>query len=129
MSDVSLQGSFGQDGAPIVESGNNNNWDYVKFADGTFIAHKAITGLGPISTSTGSGFFSAVLNIGNWPFTPITTPRVTCYSGDAGGSAHAWPVGVVAPSSLSAGSVRLARFLTSPDTSFFLQVHAIGLWK
>lgn len=40
MSDVTLQGEFGQGGAPIVESGSNANGEYVKYADGTMMCYK-----------------------------------------------------------------------------------------
>lgn len=58
MSDVTLQGEFGQGGAPIVESGSNANGEYIKYADGTMICTRTNSFSSSASTSYGSLFRS-----------------------------------------------------------------------
>lgn len=112
----------------IIESGTSNDWDYTKFADGTFIASKALTGLGPVTTPSGSGYFGQIESIGVWPFTVTGTPRINCYTGTTNGVATAMISGVAGPSPSNPGTVRLARFTSSSATTFFIQVTAIGRW-
>ncbi|KAF0174090.1 MAG: hypothetical protein FD162_1325 [Rhodobacteraceae bacterium] len=118
-------------GAPtgaVIERGSNANGEYVKFADGTMICSKTITGQGPISTASGSLFIqSPGLAIGALPaaFIAIPARSLDVYS-PVGVSA--WVQSATAPTTTTGGTVQLVKSATSAATDFVLTATFIGRW-
>ena len=61
----------------VVESGSDSNGSYVKYADGTMICYKTVTGTTNISTSWGSLYVSSSVSLGNYPVSFVSVPTVT----------------------------------------------------
>lgn len=110
MSDVSLQGSFGQDGAPIVESGSNANGNYIKYADGTMVCYKS-----SFAPSDAGGYYDWTL-----PASFIDTSYY--YSSMATNGVNTLTVGWT--NSFKTTSVCRFRYFVA-----LCDVYAIGRWK
>ena len=110
----------------IVEGGSNDNGSYIKYSDGTMICTKKVKGTVDITT-TWYTLYTGSLNLGSSPQTFITTPVVN-YSmiGEyafLGGSSSA------KPTTNNLGSIILIRPNSSSNTSYEIDVIAIGRWK
>ena len=110
----------------IVESGSNDNGSYIKYSDGTMICTKKVKGTIDI-TKTWYTLYTGSLNLGSSPQTFITTPVVN-YSmiGEyafLGGSLSA------KPTIDNLGSIMLIRPSSQSNTSYEIDIVAIGRWK
>ena len=128
-----LVGTVSQSGGTptgaVIEEGSNANGEYARFADGTQICVKEITGLGPISTSSGGLYVSSVISLGNFAATFASTPKVGISSFDGNATnLSSWPSGASDPTTTFAGSAFLWRATSSAATTFKLHVIAIGRW-
>lgn len=117
-------------GAPtgaVIERGSNANGEYVRFADGTQICTKAISGLGPISTASGALFVATGTTIGTLPATFAAIPARTLDVSQSAG-VTAWVQGATAPSVSSGGVVQLVKATTAANTDFTITATFIGRW-
>jgi hypothetical protein len=73
----------------IVEYGSNANGEYIRWADGTQICVKTLTGLGPVNSAVGNVFTSANIAIGTLAAAFVTPPRRMAFSREPGG-AQCW---------------------------------------
>ena len=110
----------------IEESGSNDNGSYIKYSDGTMICTKKVKGTIDI-TKTWYMLYTGSLNLGSSPQTFITTPVVN-YSmiGEyafLGGSLSA------KPTIDNLGSIMLIRPSSQSNTSYEIDIVAIGRWK
>lgn len=125
----SVLGAVSQvDGIPtgaIIERGGNANGEYVKFADGTMICTKTITGLGPISTTAGAIFASATLTGGSFAAAFIDDPAVSLQP-RASSSIWACRNSVGGPTFV--GNFALHSSSTISSTTIAVTVTAIGRW-
>lgn len=111
----------------VIERGSNANGEYVRFADGTQICTKTLTGLGPISTADGSGFSSASIAVG--AFAAVFSSAPNCmFSSQGVGAAKSFVQGGGSPSTTGASTVFLSRFTSSAATDFTLQCTFVGRW-
>ena len=113
----------------IVESGSNANGNYIKFADGTMICTKKVTGTAEITEQYYNYFYHTgdndYFDLGNYAQEFIAVPvlNVTFYGGNAQwigsmsdvGTLHIAKLHLIAPNSKSAGA--------------YYNVIAIGKWK
>lgn len=110
----------------IVDAGSNSNGSYIKYSDGTMICTKKVKGTIDI-TKTWYTLYIGSLNLGSSPQTFITTPVVN-YSmiGEyafLGGSSSA------KPTIDNLGSIMLIRPSSQSNTSYEIDIVAIGRWK
>ncbi|MGQ3214807.1 MAG: hypothetical protein ACT6U0_12285 [Shinella sp.] len=127
-----IVGTVGQSsGVPtgaIVEYGTNANGEYIRWADGTQICLKTLTGLGPINTAVGGIFISANIAIGTMAAAFATPPRRMAFSREPGG-AQCWLGSSSSPqTSTDGGAVLLYRPATSSATTFVVDALYIGRW-
>ena len=110
----------------IEESSSNDNGSWIKYSDGTMICTKKVKGTIDI-TKTWYTLYTGSLNLGSSPQTFITTPVVN-YSmiGEyafLGGSLSA------KPTIDNLGSIMLIRPSSQSNTSYEIDIVAIGRWK
>lgn len=114
----------------LIERGSNANGVYARFADGTQICSKRITGLGPITITMDALFRSALVNGGNYAAAFAATPFVTAtlFKGSAG--LGGWvTVANGEPSSSAFGNLYYPTMSrSSADTDFVLHLTATGRW-
>lgn len=112
----------------LIEHGSNANGAYARWADGTQICVKEITGLGPISTTFGTGVFIDGGNaMGTLPATFISTPFSSISSGNPG-STSSWVSFTNAGSTTTGPGFLLARGTSSANTNYYARLTAIGRW-
>lgn len=107
----------------IVESGNNANGSYTKFADGTMICTKKVSATPSSLNGWVGGMYYLDVQTGDWaiPFTELLNVQIT------NDTPQYWICGNYA-NKTSCGSVRLVR----PSNELFeynIQMFAIGKWK
>jgi len=113
----------------IIERGSNANGEYVRWADGTQICTKNLTGQGPISTTVGTALFqSSNIVIGTMASTFIAAPNRHVGSHAAAGVQHSWASGVDAPTTTAGGQVILLSAATSAATDFVVTATFVGRW-
>jgi len=112
----------------IVERGSNANGEYVRFADGTMICTKTLTGQGPISTAAGSVYASSEITIGSTPSTFSAAPTISFAANGATGGLSAWCAGSNTVSTTSFGRVFLFRASSTAVSDFNVTVTAVGRW-
>lgn len=110
----------------IIESGSNENGNWIKYADGTMICWKeyAFTTLS-FTTTWGSVYESAIQNFGATPQTFISTPTIFANNGNG---AHAAIEGINNTSTTSFGAAQLYRPVSGTATGT-INLLAIGKWK
>jgi len=111
----------------VIESGSNANGRYTRWADGTQICVKSITGQGPINIAFGSGFRSDAITIGAWaavfsevPVRMLSTSEATNLSCSIEGSGPG--------SASNGGFALLTRYVTTSSTAFVVDAMAVGRW-
>jgi hypothetical protein len=111
----------------VIESGSNANGRYTRWADGTQICTKRITGQGPIDIAIGSGFRSGTITIGSWaagfserPVRMFSTSEDTNLSCSIEGSGLG--------STGTGGFALLTRNVTALSTAFVVDAMAVGRW-
>ena len=119
--------SSGTPTGDIIERGSNANGEFVKYADGTLICTRTATGLGPIDTSSGSGYYKDAGSFST-PATFIAVPNVCGTSFNSSLSTTSITSGSSDPSTTSFGRFFLWRFTSDSSTDFELNLIAIGRW-
>lgn len=107
----------------IVESGNNSNGNWIKYADGTLIQVKKFT-FTPSMAQWG-GLYYADVNLGKWAISFISVPFVNV-------SIHNLQYWVTGPDSITAtniGAIRLYRQINLANYQTYVSVIGIGRWK
>ena len=109
----------------VVESGSNENGNYIKYADGTMICYKSVTASVNFSANWG-GLYEGKITLGSWAQVFLTSPNVQVSNGGASGALIECydPV----PTPTSAGGLYLVR-PTAYTTNVVINVLAIGKWK
>ena len=107
---------------PIVESGENENGTWIKWADGTMICTKTIVGTVAQSEWVSPIYFGDV-QCGNWA---QTFAKLDGVSTDTD-SSQSWFTHYFSNTS-SAGTVRLIS-LSNLDKGYTIRLTAIGKWK
>ncbi|MDT8856421.1 hypothetical protein RNZ50_15615 [Paracoccaceae bacterium Fryx2] len=120
--------SGGVPSGAIIESGSSANGTYTKWADGTMIATKTLTGKGPVNTASGACFISGGIDLGTLPVTFHAAPAraVSTFSASTN---TCWHQGVSAPGPTSGGFVSLVRTTAYAGTDITLTATFIGRWK
>lgn len=110
-----------------IESGENENGAYTKWPDGTMICTKKVSFIGAVTSSTGSLYRSAALDMGDWPVPFISTPAVSAY---ISAEHTAWPAYAnSAATSESAGTMYVLRAGSSNSGTYVFDITATGRWK
>lgn len=120
---VNAADGFYVSGSPIIDSGNNENGNWVKFSDGTMICYAKIT-------ATISSSYQGTYYAGGWhfPLAFIEIPVVLF-------SAKTYPYGLVALDDFSAsatGNFTIQSVSTTPtlnSSTITFSMCAIGRWK
>ena len=110
----------------IVESGSNENGNWVKFIDGTMICYQSFTCNVNYSTKYGTGYYAEITNeIKSFPVSFIETPKVSI------GLATNYGIGCALRDTNSekcATNIFVYTFASRTDT-ITLNIIAIGKWK
>lgn len=112
----------------IIESGSNSNGEYIKFADGTMICTKKVTGKASITSKWGELYDTGdtPLDLGDWAIPFLSFPRISIqFIGANGQWVESFPV---TPSKTSAGKITIAS-ATSKTVNCYYDIIAIGKWK
>lgn len=106
----------------IVESGTNDNGEYVKYENGTLICTKSIAGTATVKVWNSPIYYTDIEN-GNWayPFSSIHNVQITSRT------SQFW-TNVDGVTNTSAGKTRLMR-PDQYDTQYVVNLFAIGRWK
>lgn len=124
---------FGQNKSKgyIVESGSNDNGNWIKYSDGTMICNKTIEGSIDINISWGSLFVSDNIYLGDTPQTFTDRPVIIVSSHPKVGTQH-MAVGNGNGdngSENSFGYTAICRPDSRTAVRYVLDVLAIGKWK
>jgi hypothetical protein len=115
----------------IMESGSNANGQYIRFADGTQICWRSVTGIGPSSTGQGSLFRTGTQNPPSFPVAFSAVPKI---SGDASHPTATNIPGIFySPRSYDTTTTTWPRFFiftanSRSQTDFEVQLIAVGRW-
>lgn len=111
----------------VIERGSNANGEYVRFADGTQICTKTVTGLGPINNTYGSAFASGSISLGSFAATFSSTPSVSFSAANPSGTSSSVDgSGITGTTAFNA--VFLVRQTSSASTDFIIYGTAVGRW-
>lgn len=118
----------------VVESGENANGNYVKYADGTMICYKNVTGSTAINISWGDGYTTGntnTIDLGSFPATFVgNIPTVNLTATRAlPGTFNYWVASLYETSLSYIGKTSLLRFTSSDIVYYNISVIAIGKWK
>ena len=119
----------------IIESGSNENGNWIKYADGTMIctATKVFENVS-VTNSWGNLYETAELTLGNFPQQFISTPTgincnmITNSNSNEKGSAG-FVEYIVQTNNTSWGKTAIAKPVSSPSVNIGLSLIAIGKWK
>ena len=115
----------------IVESGSNANGNWTKWADGTMIVNKTVSGTANITNAWGSLYISNEINLGNFPVVFIEMPTIVVSPQTQTGTQYmlAGQGGSGYGSETNAGNVALVRPNSRTGVAYRLEVIAKGKWK
>ena len=127
-----IVGSVGQAGGvptgAIVERGANANGEYVRFADGTQICTKTLTGLGPVSLAWGNVFWNNTTHVvGAWA-APFAEAPSRAASREGGSGANVIISLSNAGTTTAGGAVLMVSGVSSAATDYVVRVVATGRW-
>ena len=116
---------------PIIESGNNENGSWTKWADGTMMCIKHVTGVTPVNRAWGSLYESLDVPLGDYsqPFIeiPIVSATISIPYGESGnGLFIEW---IKDKSKTSYGSAIFVRPNESDGATYQVDLTAKGRWK
>ena len=116
---------------PIIESGNNENGNWTKWADGTMMCIKHVTGVTPVNRAWGSLYESSNVPLGDYsqPFIeiPIVSATISIPYGESGnGLFIEW---IKDKSKTSYGSAIFVRPNESDGATYQVDLTAKGRWK
>ena len=112
----------------VVESGSNANGNWVKFADGTMICTKKVTGQAKITSTWGNLYDTGdnPLDLGDWPIPFIDVPIVSISFYGANGQ---WVEGFqTSTTKEKIGKISIAS-ATSKTANSYYNIIGIGRWK
>ena len=119
----------------IVESGSNENGNWIKYNDGTMIctATKLFENVS-VTNSWGNLYETQELSLGNFPQQFISTPTgINCIMITNSNSSEKGSAGfieyIVQTSNTSWGKTAIAKAVSSPSVNIGLSLIAIGKWK
>jgi len=112
----------------IVESGSNDNGDYIKFSDGTMICTKKISKVLNLTNSFGSLYETPdKVQLGDFPVLFISVPTVNvCISSSNG---NGWLETVGRYTNSNAGIIYICSAVSLTNINYVINVTAIGKWK
>lgn len=110
-------------------TGSNTNGSWIKFADGTMICSKKVSGTINISTGWGNGYTSGDISLGSWAETFTSTPEIQITGQRGTGGMNFWLGAEQDVSTTSAGKIVLLRFTSASNVNYILHITAIGRWK
>lgn len=122
---MSLVRSTG-DPLKIIESGSNENGNYIKFSDGLMICTKKVTWTGVIEQVWGSMFDSPTINLGDYACEFKEVPIINATQCSNNG---AFIESIFNTTNKSFGSCWLCRAKTNISTTYHINLIAIGKWK
>ncbi|MDE0922368.1 hypothetical protein [Aurantimonas coralicida] len=127
----SIVGTVGQSGGvptgAIIERGSNANGSYIRWADGTQICTKTMTGLGPVNLAFGSCFTTGAIAGGLFAASFSGAPVVATFASSPSGGAS-WVAGTTPATASSFGDLTLVRPSSSALTDFRMDLTAVGKW-
>lgn len=123
--DNSVGGALQIGGIPIIKSGSNSNGSWIKFADGTMICTKTISGSVDVTIRWGVLYESIAINLGDFPEEFIEIPKIYITSRDIGAIIE----GCFYPTTQSYGKTYIALPSTYNSRNYTLDIMAIGRWK
>ena len=112
----------------IIETGTNNNGTYIKYADGTMICTKKITGQAKITSTWGNLYDTGdnPLDLGDWAIPFIDVPIVSISFYGANGQ---WVEGFqTSTTKEKVGKISIAS-ATSKTANSFYNIIGIGKWR
>lgn len=111
----------------IVESGSNENGEWIKWADGTMICGKKITGTVACNKAWGSLFETGAISLGSWSqtFKKFHTISITNH----GTSNGAWIETSYGASTTTCGSIMFCRATVKEDLNWSVHIIGYGKWK
>lgn len=112
----------------IIETGTNNNGTYIKYADGTMICTKKITGQAKITSTWGNLYDTGdnPLDLGNWAIPFIDVPIVSISFYGANGQ---WVEGFqTSTTKEKIGKISIAS-ATSKTANSYYNIIGIGRWR
>lgn len=114
----------------IIEQGSNANGEYIRWANGTQICMKRLSGLGPITLTGGSGLYhSDNINIGTWPASFISSPYCAYLSTDSVNWVPSWVRTKNASTNSEGSQINIVCQSSIDNTNFCVSAIAIGRWK
>ena len=115
----------------IVESGSNPNGSWTKWADGTMIINKTVSGTANITNAWGNLYISNDINLGNFPVAFIEMPTIVVSPQTQTGTQYmlAGQGGSGYGTETNAGNVALVRPNSRTGVAYRLEVMAKGKWK
>ena len=108
----------------VIDSGSNENGNYIKFSDGTMICTKTYDFSGAINTASGSLFESDNLSLGVFAVEFLSAPIVTLNS-----NIYGMLTGARSVTKANAGLCNIIRTTSLSSTTGVIDVFAIGKWK
>lgn len=108
----------------IVESGSNENGNYIKYSDGTMICTKSISGSINFSTEW-YGLYYGSLDLGNYPATFIERPKLSV---QFYGSNSQWVIGMTNATASHIASINVCKPNQVTAMGYY-DIIAIGKWK
>ena len=112
----------------IIETGTNNNGTYIKYADGTMICTKKITGQAKITSTWGNLYDTGdnPLDLGDWAIPFIEVPIVSISFYGANGQ---WVEGFqTSTTKEKVGAISIAS-ATSKTANAYYNIIGIGRWR
>ena len=113
-----------------IQAIDSSGTGYIKYQDGTMICYSSVSGSIAIQSSWGSLYKSSDIDLGSFPQTFISTPRVIISAQTTSIIQYFVGVGESSPiSTTKAGNVCLIRPTTSGSAQYVIDYIAIGKWK
>ena len=112
----------------VVESGSNENGNWIKYADGTMICTKKIQLTTAMTSSWGALYESGELSLGQFPMPFISTPILSMTNNGTIGRG-AMIEATWGTTETEAGQCWLCRGTSSASSNYFFSIIAIGKWK
>lgn len=128
--DLSWLPVVGSMGSAIIERGSNANGEYIRWADGTQVCMKKLSGLGPVTQSSGSGDYNSDnIQIGAWPASFISPPYCAYLSTESAAYVPSWIRTKNAPTETRGSQINIVCAMAYDITTFSVSALAIGRWK
>jgi hypothetical protein len=116
--------------ATVIESGSNENGNWVRYADGTQICSKNLSWTGDINSAWGSLFLfnpSSRIPLGSWSVSFIDTPTVSLTL--SGSAASGFLNEIRGISTTSCGNANIASATSANGVTYVFNIVGYGRWK